>query len=270
MSNLPAAGKGASRRRTRTAAGGLFQPIILLADDVVGQDIPFREGSMQLTGNCQSPAGDGSPAKVVQIEVVRVEAGASEIFRILSPKYGGLFTHYKARSRYCPGEDFCQLHRLDRVWKGYCAAEWWLRKEKAWRPCVLEITESLELDMRDFFTRGQIWEIWKEQKTSKKAPQVNGKMQELCDVNRLRPDFDYRPVLQALYHVDAVDLSKKNPCAARILMQDSHEEPPAFLGLKESKPITEAEWEAMKKKHEDLFRRDKKSPTDRKKGQGLQ
>jgi hypothetical protein len=220
---------------------------------------------MQLNGHSHKPAGETSPAKAVQIEVMRVESGASEIFRMLSPKYGGLFTHYKGKSRYCPGEDLCQLHRMDRVWKGYCAAEWWLRKERAWRPCVLEITESLELDMRDVFARGQVWEIWKEQKTTKKAPAVMGKMQELCDVKRLRPDFDYRPVLKALYHVDVIDLTKRNPMAPRLLMEDSHEEPPAFLQPPQEQSMTEDEYQDYLNKLRDDLGRQRRSPTERQK-----
>jgi hypothetical protein len=223
------------------------------------------EGSMHLNGHSQQPAQEQRPAKPVQIEVVRVQAGASALFRILSPSYGGLFTHFKGRSKYCPGEDFCLLHKMDRIWKGYCAAEWWLEKEKVWRPCVLEITESLELDMRGKFGRGQVWEVYREQRTSKKAPQVMGKLHETVDVSRLRPPFDVVPVLRALYHSDVIDLSKKNPCAPRLLAEDVSDDPPAILASKPVQAMDPAEYEARRKQLDDLFNKNRTTPHERRK-----
>ena len=220
---------------------------------------------MTLNGHDHSPAGGPPPAKPIQIEVVRVEAGAAILFRTLSQSYGGLFTHYKGKSRYCPGEDFCQLHKMDRIWKGYCAAEWWLEKECVWRPCVLEITESLELDMRAHFNRGQVWEIYREQKTSKKAPQVCGKLHETLDGKRLRPAFDIVPVLRALYHVDAVDLTKRNPCAPRLLAEDVKDDPPAILATRSVEEMDPAEYAAKRKQLNELFQRNKTTPTERRK-----
>lgn len=220
---------------------------------------------MQLNGHSQREPAEQIAGKPIEVEVARIDPGSSHIFRILSASYGGLFTHYKGFSRYCPGEDFCELHRLERIWKGYAAAEWWLERERVWRPCVLEITECLELDMRGRFGRGQVWEVFKGQRTKRKSPKLEGKLHETVDSALLQPAFDIMPVLRKLYHVDAVDLSKKSPCAARVLAHDVPGDPPAIMAAKPQATMDPAEYEARRKQLDDLFNRNRTTPHERRK-----
>lgn len=188
------------------------------------------------------PTMNGVPSKdaVVKpssrpLENFRLMPGQSAFARILSDKYTGLFTHYHhKRSVYCPGKECtCPLIRVDRTWKGYCAVEIGKAGSSTWIPYCLEITESLELDFRHVFARGQVWEIFRGPKTDAKQPPYQGRMHDTLDASRLRPPFNLMPVIQALYHRQDIDLQYASPIADRVYIAASEDEAPRSFNTAE-------------------------------------
>jgi len=200
------------------------------------------------------------------LRVFRVEEGATVHARTLSDGYSGLFTHYvKGRSVYCQG-DKCeaQVHKADKVWKGYAAVELWDSSCKKWNPVVLEISESLELDLRGLWRRGQVWEFYRELPTKKKSMPIMGKLLEERDAAAFPLAFDFKAVLLHLYHVHAIHLGTLNPMPPRVIVTQSDGDGPAILA---EVPKVQAELDPEKvaafRKRMNL---DRKTPTERKKG----
>jgi hypothetical protein len=165
------------------------------------------------------------------IQVFRIAEGQTVHLRTLSDSYGGCFTHYyHKRSQYCPGENCpSPVHKIDRIWKGYAAVEIYVASRKKWMPWVLEISEHLELDFRDRYARGQVWEIFRDLPQDGKKQPVTGKLQETRDPATFPAAFDVRPVLLHLYHVFSVDLNIKNPMPPRLIVRESDGEAPKAL-----------------------------------------
>lgn len=159
----------------------------------------------------------------VEIRVLRVEKASKIVVRTLSNRYGGCFTHYtKDGSKYCPGRDDCNYHRLDRVWKGYACVEKYEQTSNLWLPFVLEITEALEQDLRGRWQRGQVWQLERDAPaTAKKKPPVRGKLIEECNPDTFPPAFNLQPVLLWLYRVHEVRLDHENPMPARVRLAPS-------------------------------------------------
>ncbi len=197
------------------------------------------------------------------LKIDRVAAGESMIVRMLSTDYGGLFTHWvRGRSQYCGGKECNPInHKLGRVWKGYCAAEKYCKVTKKWLPICLEITEGLELDFRTIYTRGQLWEIWRDMPTEKKQPPTQGKLLEDRGIDSCPPAFDYRPCLMHLYHIEYVDLTSPNPLPPRIILGASEGDAPRILLNGDAKPIlTYEERKALEAK----LNARKQSPSEKK------
>lgn len=165
----------------------------------------------------------------VRIEVFRWKGILSATFRTLSPTISGCFTHYtRTGSVYCD-VDSCpsQIHNRERrVWKGYIACEVWTPGADKWFPCVLEVTEACEVVMREFYARGQVWDIKKPPKLKGKNFPMVPKLLDTLDPKQLREAFDYRPVLQTLYNVAEIDLSIKNPMPPPVIMTVTDDAPP--------------------------------------------
>jgi hypothetical protein len=204
--------------------------------------------------------------RVGVLRIFRVEEGTTVHARVLSEGYRGIFTHYaRGRSVYCQG-DKCEatLHKLDRVWKGYAAVELWNVATKKWNPVVLEISEALELDLRGFWKRGQVWEFYRDLPTKKKSMPIMGKLLEERDPLAMPPEFDFKPVLLHLYHVQSIRLDCLNPMPPRVMVTESDGAGPTILD-----PIRDAQTAAVDPEKEAEFRKrfnlDRKSPTERKK-----
>lgn len=178
---------------------------------------------------------------VLPIQIFRVDPGAAHFLRMLSEDYRGLFTHYKPGkgSVICLGDKTCEttLHKLDRLWKGYACAEVWGEKTQKWWPTVLEISESLELDFRGLFKRGQMWEIWRDHPIKRKPSKITGKLHEQLDPASLSPAFDLFPILRGLYHVNQVVLDARNPLPDRVMGEARDGPPPAILA---PRPVDQA------------------------------
>lgn len=207
----------------------------------------------------QSEAG-----RIGVLRVFRVEEGTTVHARTLSDGYSGLITHYyKKRSLICRGDDCdSMIHKTERVWKGYAAVELWNAATKLWNPWVLEITESLELDLRGKWKRGQVWEFYRDTPTKGKAMPITGKLLEERDPATMPPAFEFRPVLLHLYHVHAIHLGALNPMPPRVLVQASEGDAPKILSTAENgKPVVDAETE---QKYQEFLNRNKRTPTEKK------
>lgn len=168
------------------------------------------------------------------LRVLSIAPATTYHIMFLADTYGGCFTHYKKKSHYCKGNDCpAWLHNCgDTTWKGYAPVVIWNAARNVWMPWVLEMTESLELDLREIVRRGQIWEIWRDPLGKKSTP-VEGKLiEDDRDPKRVPPAFDIVPVLRGLYHLAQIDLTHKNPMPPRTLVSDIADDGPAILTAK--------------------------------------
>lgn len=202
-----------------------------------------RLGVQKMTRSTH-PADDGR-LPVFPLRVHRIEPGTRVIVRMLSTRYYGLFTHWdRRRSVYCPGEG-CQsaLHRGPRYWKGYAAAEVWQQESVLWTPVCLEISEHLELDFRDIYERGQVWELWRMPQTGRHRTPVQGAFLEERPPDSFPAAHDLVPCLKHLYHVERIDLDQKNPLPQRTMVRPSQGQAPSvpIRGKEEPSEITAEE-----------------------------
>lgn len=194
---------------------------------------------IQINGTAQAidtTTPDGELGKAYGIEVFRCKAGMTVFVRTLQKGYGGLFTHYyQKRSIICPGADDClkEAHtKCDRVYKGYCAAEF-LDAQQKWIPICLEMTEHAELMMRHFYERGQIWKLVKGPETKFRKSKVFAYLDKQCDPATFPAPFDIQPTLRALYRQDVVNLSFKSHIADKIYVEASEGELPEEVTARE-------------------------------------
>jgi len=189
----------------------------------------LKQGVAMPDDTTLSGASDRLP--VLPIRIFRLEPGASAFVRLLSPRYGGLFTHWKGgRSIYCAGEDCpAALHSTEKFWKGYGAVEAWCPIKNLWYPAVFELTEHLELDFRGQWERGQVWEVQRVKHKQAKREPIRADLQELLDANTLPADFDFLVVLKRMYHRERIDLGSKNPLPPKICLPPSVGLPPQKL-----------------------------------------
>ncbi len=205
------------------------------------------------------------------MKTLRVHSGDNIIIRTLSPAYFGFLTHWvKKRSKLCQYKECpADVHKCDVAWKGYASVEQWFPGNEAWFPAALEITESLELDMRDLYGRGQLWEIWKTLSARLESEPVRGKMHESHLEETLPSEYDIFPVIKSLYHVVELPPRVKSHVPQRILVQPSVGPKPAVL----EKPVTEksthsfAEEMERRKRLKELNDK-QKTPQEKKKEQG--
>lgn len=175
--------------------------------------------------------GDDGRLPILPLRVFRLDDGTSYHVRFLSQRYFGLFVHWtRGRSVYCDPEG-CphSVHQTDRFWKGYAACEVYDGPRKLWFPCVLEITEHLELDLRDQYARGQVWFLERQRVEGKKKSPTKGRFVEQLDLKTLPLAFDFVPVLLHLYHRPKLDLTAKNPMPPRLMIAASSGAPPSTL-----------------------------------------
>lgn len=157
---------------------------------------------------------------------VRTLAGTSEATR---GRILGYLTHWsEGASRVCVGVPDCKpnLHRVDPVWYGYLPVERWVDELRLWLPCVLQVTESMELDFRDKVQRGQYWTLAMAG-DKKKGNAARAQLDGPCSGDELPHPFDVLPVLRALYHVpDLRPPWLPNPTPGRIALVPSVGAPP--------------------------------------------
>lgn len=185
------------------------------------------------------PAKGRGPARTdhFQLRVLRFEKGQTIALRLLSvptlhvqgePRIGGCLTYFKSHTHYFDRANPAQgIKRQDLVWKGYVAAEAYEQRQNLWLPCVLEITEHMELDLRGEPLRGQVWSVTRPHPTKKaKHPPMIATWLEDRDPDSFPVPFDMQPTLRILYHTDQVLLDVPNGLPARPMVLPSQGEPP--------------------------------------------
>jgi len=213
--------------------------------------------------------GAAQPAPAVPVRNYRLADGEVCEVTFLEESYHGMLTHWiasthkgrKGESKHCVGDE-CPpaLHSRPTIWKGYAAAEVYDRKAKRWLPVCFEVTESLELDLRDNFSRGQTWQVAKIQEAKTKNSKVTGILIETVDTSALRPAFDIKPVLYHLYHVPSLYLDVPSPLPPRLVLQECERQAPAnvikFANAKAQaeKPLTPEEAAANRARIAELAR----------------
>jgi len=199
------------------------------------------------------------PVSVKTLDVVRCKDGQSIYILSLSDAIRGMMTHWgKDRSAYCPPED-CRLCKTgaEQFWKGYIAAKVYNPLDRTWRCAVVELTEFAEAMMRADYRSGQVWQLTRAaKKTKKDRPPVIPQLIETRDLPRI-PVWDFLPVLRTFFHVKSIDLSVKNPREAPLTMAVTNEAPPQIGALKEKqeKPPSAEEIEKRKEKTKEFLKR---------------
>lgn len=181
-------------------------------------------------------SGQSPHVPPVDLVVFRVEKGEMHRIRTLAGTGPGVerpllgyMTHWRhGATRVCMGPQLCELalHRIDQIWYGYLAVERWDEGMHLWVPHVLQVTESLELDMRKKLERGQYWEL-SMVNTKPKGNPTRGQLIGRCDDDELPMPFDILPVLRAMFHrPDLQPPSVANPTPGRIALAPSTGAPP--------------------------------------------
>jgi hypothetical protein len=135
--------------------------------------------------------------------------------------YQGLDTHRKGRDTIpCDGPGECShcKHKSGIIWKGYAPIHAWDQTSRLWHPFVLELTESLEEELRGRDLRGEVWSLWRCGKGLPNDP-VTGLFAERRRENDVSPAFDIVPVLLRMYHVSSLRLGRPNSMPPKICLE---------------------------------------------------
>lgn len=163
----------------------------------------------------RAPSGSGDR---YALEVLRVQKTGTLTLQMLSKHLRGVLVHHvKETSIYCRGKKDCRAdwHKEPPVWKGYVCAAMWNDLTACWYPCVFEVTEAAELQMRGIYKRGQVWEFWKECRGKSKRGAVRAVLRRELPAAEVLPDFDMLPVVRYLYHDLDVVVDLDNPMPSR-------------------------------------------------------
>jgi hypothetical protein len=214
--------------------------------------------------------GENPHVPAVDLVVFRVEKGETHRVRTLAGtgtraeqrQLLGYMTHWRhGATRVCVGPHDCEpaLHRIDAIWYGYLAVERWDEEMHLWVPHVLQVTESLELDMRKKLARGQYWELSMVATRAKGNP-TRGQLIGLVQ-DELPMPFDVLPVLRTMFHrADLQPPSIANPAPGRIALVPSTGAPPPGSQVAERQeqfrvPVdsegVRPRWQEVKKRVED-------------------
>lgn len=195
----------------------------------------------------------------VRVRLLRLEPGQSATVLCLSDpvgperdRPGGTFGHWtKGRWQPCVPAD-CQpaVHATPRYWRGYLAAFVFDKPAKRWTPCVLEVSESLELDMRGRYQPGQLWEISRGKQVGKKKPPYVGRLCPKQGQLEKTTPFNIVPIVENFYHVAGLDLRQCSDQPDRVYLhsvaaEGSMRDPAEPT---ESERATPAQVEALKRR----------------------
>lgn len=156
--------------------------------------------------------------------------------------YDGLDTHHTSKQPFpCEGIDRCSYckRRQGIIWKGYAPVLAWDATKSLWHPFVLEITESLEEELRGRDLRGEVWHLFREGKGKNNDP-LTGLFAERKTGRVVIEPFDIVPVLLRLYHVSSLRLGRPNTMPAKLVLPaiagDAPALPPGASPATEAKP----------------------------------
>lgn len=224
------------------------------------------------------PSAQGE--SLFQVRVFRLKPGESACIKTLTPLpqgdriLGALF-HHVSQSEYCPGGGPCPpgRHALPLVWHGYVAIEVWDAKQELWFPQVLEVSEHLEHQMYGQYQRGQVWELWKEVKKSKRHnPALNGVFVEQRPEKTFPQPHEVLPVLKRTFNPAAeIQLVFPNPVPLPILGKASYGDgPPQRHALQQPVGPSPEQIELHRRHREEMQRRLGRKPTAAELVQSLQ
>jgi len=172
------------------------------------------------------------------VQVLSVPDNLPIIVRFLGPVLG-LETHWRSgRSIPCPGPGDCPstIHRTGTIWKGYAPVEAWEPANRHWRSWVLEVTESLEEQLRGRDLRGEVWILSRIRKHGKADP-INAVYSERFPEEKLSKCFEIHPVLIRLFHVSELRLGACNPLPPKVMIEpvkgDAPTLPPELVNVDE-------------------------------------
>jgi hypothetical protein len=218
--------------------------------------------------------GDDGRLPVYPLRVFGVKAGQRVIVRLLSNRMYGAMTHWtKQGTVLCPGSG-CEpaVHRGRQIWKGYTSAEVYDQQQGLWNPVCLEVTEHCELDLRDLYQRGQVWEIFRLPDHGKKHQPTQAVWLEERDVKTFPHEHDLVPCLLHLFHVAKLPTSVPNPLPPRTMVRSSVGEAPSAMVRQKEEPnaMTAEERERVKAMLRDRTRQFSRpdDPKDRSNGKG--
>ncbi len=191
-------------------------------------------------------ASDGS----FVLRVRRVRSGEQLHVKVLTDvtdRIMGLLYHWKGPKKNgesvpclpgCP----LSLHNSGTFWHGYLAAEVWVEPKGPWMPCVFEVTEALELDMRGKVRRGQTWLVQRVVDEKGRSAAVTGVLTEELAPHAVPLSFSVLPVVWSIYHNTHVELETPNHLADRVYVRPIEAPPPKVLQAEgRHAPATEAE-----------------------------
>ncbi len=155
-----------------------------------------------------------------QLRVLSLKPGERQVVRIRdNVKDGvvlGCFTHWAKKTVYCRGTECpITLHRSPLTWYGFLDGDFWDENVKRWMRTVIQVTESLEQDFRYRIARGQMWEIFRDDKVEGRNPPWQGRliMEEIPD--QLGEPFPVVNQLMHTLHTLDVRLQYPNPLPPR-------------------------------------------------------
>jgi len=161
----------------------------------------------------------GASADRVQVRIEAVPR-AHPMRVVFAGPIEGLITHFlKGQSYGCQGPSLCEpsVHRARPVWKGYAPARQLRPRQGVWAPCVIEITECLEEQLRGRDLVGEEWELVRDPQR-RRSGQVTGRLVGRRPEKALWVPFDIRPPLYRMYHVTFLDLGTPNPMPSRLIL----------------------------------------------------
>lgn len=165
-----------------------------------------------------NPAPPGSTAHTPRVVAVP-DSGTLHVTFL--DEIDGVLEHWPSRvSQLCTGVTTCpgNTHRSPTFWKGYTSAECWDYQTRAWRPCVVEVTECLEEQLRGGALRGQTWALTRE-KPGKRNSRIVGQLLETVPGDQLTPAFDFRLVLSRIKHCHSILWGVPNPLVPQVRVQ---------------------------------------------------
>lgn len=199
----------------------------------------------------KSGSGSAPYESPIQISVFKIVPGSTLHVRMLSPEVDGLFIHWRRGGGvYCDPDTCCTgVHKADRFWRGFIAAEVYEHIRKRWIPTCFPVTERLELDFRHRYKRGQTWKIRQLVEANHKKQPLRGELVEEFPANTMPGVFPILPVIRTVYHAPLARLGQKNPMPDAVLVAPSAAPPPKGT-IKEDVEMDPAEWKRLRKQYE--------------------
>lgn len=195
-----------------------------------------------------STAAGGALPSPQPLRVLRILAGESWTVRFLASKLRGMGTHWHRGlsvpcfKKECPSD----VHKTPFFWKGYAPVIVWQPKLGNWLPTVLEVTENLELDLREHDLFGQEWTLSRAEQVGKKRTPVVGELVQTLPREQLPKNVHkVEPCLQHLYHTIQLPPHVPNELPSRPVVEIIEGPPPMLPAIDQERPLSGKEVRAV-------------------------